>query len=124
MIKSHLKMCLKLNKKPIDLSYMKAYSVDDEKGYCYINGGYKNNRKYNIQQYEPWTGLEYTFAAHLYIMGMKKEAMQVIKDVFDRKKACGMTWNHIECGGNYFRPMVIGMFYLLPELAKKYGIKV
>jgi len=113
MIKSHLKMCLKYNKKKVDISYMKAYAIPEEKGVCYINGGYKDNRKYCLQQYEPWTGLEYTFAIHLYIMGMKKEAMQVVRDVHIRKLNCGMAWNHIECGGHYYRAMVIGIFFYL-----------
>ncbi len=111
MIKSHLKTCLKYNRKKIDPKNMKAYYTPGEKGWCYINGGYKDNKRYCFQQYEPWTGMEYAFALHLYIMGMKKEALKVIKDVYNRKLKCGMIWNHIECGGDYFRPMVIGAFW-------------
>jgi hypothetical protein len=44
---------------------------------------------------------------------MKEEAFQVIKDVVERKLKCGMFFNHIECGGDYFRPMVIGAFWEL-----------
>ncbi|OGS21684.1 MAG: hypothetical protein A2252_11810 [Elusimicrobia bacterium RIFOXYA2_FULL_39_19] len=113
MIESHLKICLKQNRKKMDSGYMKEYSTPGEKGWCYINGGYKDNKKVCFQQYEPWTGIEFAFAVHLYIMGMKKEALRVIKDVEDRKASCGMSWNHIECGGDYFRPMVIGALYEL-----------
>jgi len=110
MIKLHLKACLKYNRKKMDPTYMKAYYTPGEDGFCYINGGYKDNKRVSFQQYEPWTGLEYAFAVHLHIMGMRKEALRVIKDVYDRKLKCGMIWNHIECGGDYFRPMVIGIF--------------
>jgi len=44
-------------------------------------------------------------------MGKKKQALQVVKDVHDRKIACGMTYNHAECGGDYFRPMVIAALW-------------
>lgn len=119
MIKSHLKACLKYNRKKIDYSYMKMYYTPDEKGWCYINGGYKDNRKFCYQQFEPWTGMEYAFALHLYIMGMKKAALRVIKDVHRRKRECGMVWNHIECGGNYYRPFVIGALWDLICKEKK-----
>lgn len=112
MVKSHLKTALKYNRKRMDPTYMKAYYTPGEAGWCYINGGYKDNKKRCYQQYEPWTGIEYAFALHLQIMGMRKQALQVIKDVYDRKSRCGMLWNHIECGGDYFRPMMIGVFYL------------
>jgi len=108
MIQSHLKICFKMNRKKIDPTYMKYYYTPGEKGWCYINGGYKDNKKIIKQQYEPWTGMEYAYALQLYINGMKNLAYKVIKDVLDRKVRCGMVWNHIECGGDYFRPQVIG----------------
>ncbi|MBN1898349.1 MAG: hypothetical protein JW827_06200 [Spirochaetes bacterium] len=111
MILSHLRSCLKHNRKKMDLSYMQAYSTPGEKGWCYINGGYPDNKRISFQQYEPWTGTEYSFALHLAIMGLKKKAFRVIKDVHNRKKRCGMFFNHIECGGDYFRPMVIGALW-------------
>lgn len=111
MIKSHLKSCLKYNRKKLNPEYMLKYYTPGEKGWCYINGGYKEEKQYCSQQYEPWTGMEYAFAIHLYIMGMRKEALRVVKDVYERKLKCGMVWNHIECGGDYFRPMVIGALW-------------
>lgn len=111
MIKSHLRYCLKHNRKRIDPSYMKNYYTPGERGFCYINGAYKDERRVSFQQYEPWTGIEYAFAIHLYIMGMRREALKVIKDVANRKKRCGMFFNHLECGGDYFRPMVIGLLW-------------
>jgi uncharacterized protein (DUF608 family) len=117
LVKSHLRACFKYNRKKIDPSYMKAYYTPGEKGFCYINGGYPDGRRVCFQQYEPWTGLEYTLALHCALMGMKREAMQVVKDVYDRKMSCGQHWNHIECGGEYFRPMVIGALWEL--LAQK-----
>jgi uncharacterized protein (DUF608 family) len=95
---------------------MKTYCTPGEQGWCYINGGYKTDKRVSFQQYEPWTGTEYAYAAHLLIMGMKKQAVQVIKDIFDRKLVAGMTWNHYECGGDYYRPMVFGLLY---DLLKK-----
>ncbi|MBU1077322.1 MAG: hypothetical protein KKH98_08515, partial [Spirochaetes bacterium] len=111
MVRSHLKRCWKYNRKKFDPEIMKAYSTPGEKGHCYINGGYKDNKKLCFQQYEPWTGIEYSYALHLYLTGMKRKAFRVIRDVHERKKKCGMVWNHIECGGDYFRPMVIGAFW-------------
>jgi uncharacterized protein (DUF608 family) len=120
MIKSHLRYCLKHNRKKMDLSYMKDYSTPGEIGYCYINGAYKDERKVCFQQYESWTGIEYAFAIHLFIMGMKKDSLKVIKDVYKRKFRSGMFYNHIECGGDYFRPMVIGLLWEL--FNKKYKL--
>jgi uncharacterized protein (DUF608 family) len=116
---SHLKACIKLNRKPIDPATMKEYRAPGEKGYCYINGGYPDNRNAGCQAFEPWTGMEYAFAIHLHLAGMKKEALQVIKEVHDRKESCGLVWNHIECGTDYYRPMVIGGFWKLLGAKRK-----
>lgn len=111
MVVSHLKTVFRMNRKHIDRSYMKSYETPGEVGWCYINGGYADNRKVGFQQYEPWTGMEYAYALHLDIMGMRKLALQVVRDVHDRKVRCGMVWNHVECGGDYFRPMLIGALW-------------
>jgi len=105
---SHLNACVKYNRKPHDFRNMDVYSTPGEEGWCYINGGYPDNRRVCHQQAEPWTGLEYSFALHLAVMGKIKRALQVVKEVQERKEACGMTYNHFECGGDYYRPMVIG----------------
>ena len=44
--------------------------TEGEDGWCYINGGYKKDRRSCFQQYEFWTGLEYAFAVFLYIENM------------------------------------------------------
>jgi uncharacterized protein (DUF608 family) len=110
-VMSHLNACLIYNRKKFDISYMTEYGTPGEDGFCYINGGYPDNRRVGWQQYEPWTGMEYAYAVHLAVMGKKKQALQVVKDVHDRKIACGMTYNHAECGGDYFRPMVIAALW-------------
>jgi uncharacterized protein (DUF608 family) len=107
-VRAHLRAVLKYNRKTVDHSYMKSYVSPGEKGFCIINGGYKDNRRIGLQQYEPWTGMEYAFALHCWLMGMKREALQTIRDVHERLQTSGHTWNHVECGGEYFRPMVIG----------------
>jgi len=111
MAVSHLKEVFRLNRKRVDISYMKAYETPGEEGWCYINGGYPDGRKVGFQQYEPWTGMEYAYALQLDLMGMRKKALQVVKDIHDRKVKCGMVWNHVECGGDYFRPMIIGALW-------------
>lgn len=113
LVRSHLKSCLKLNRKKYDGSYMKQYGTPGERGWCYINGGYATDKRIGWQQYEPWTGIEYAFAVHLQVMGMKKEAMRVVKDVHDRRASCGTVWNHQECGGDYYRAMMVGAFWEL-----------
>ena len=111
MVRSHLKSVIKYNRVRHDPDYMYSYGTAGEEGYCYINGGYKDKRRICFQQYEPWTGMEYAFAVHCAAMGMTREALQVVKDVHGRKVKCGMVWNHVECGGDYFRPMVIGALW-------------
>jgi len=96
----------------MDLTYMRAYSSPGEKGWCYINGGYpEGEKRVSYQQYEPWTGMEYALAYQLWINGMKLSALKVVREVFDRKKRSGMTWNHIECGGDYYRALMIGALW-------------
>ena len=95
----------------MDASYMRHYITPGEKGWCYANGGYPDGRRVVFQQFEPWTGIEYSFATHLALMGMRKDAMTVVREVHERKVAAGMVWNHIECGGDYFRPLMIGALW-------------
>ncbi len=65
----------------------------------------------HYQQYEPWTGMEYALAFQLWINGMKWSAMKVVAEVFERKRRSGMIWNHIECGGDYYRALMIGALW-------------
>jgi uncharacterized protein (DUF608 family) len=112
MVKSHLRWTVKLNRKKMDLTYMRAYSSPGEKGWCYINGGYPGeDKRVSYQQFEAWTGMEYALAFQLWINGMKLSALRVVREVFDRKKRAGMTWNHIECGGDYYRALMIGALW-------------
>jgi len=108
MVASHLKSCLRMCRKRMDPKIMAHYYTPGEIGWYYANGAYPDGHNVCFQQVEPWTGIEYAFAVHLALMGMKKESLKVVKDVHDRKARCGMIWNHIECGGDYFRPMMIG----------------
>ncbi len=120
MVRKHLASAWRLCRKRSDYSYMQSYITPGEEGWCYINGGYPDGRRVCFQQFEPWTGSEYDYAIHLALMGQRKRALKVVKDVQDRKVKCGMTYNHLECGGDYYRPMVIGAFWdLLAGQAKR-----
>lgn len=59
----------------------------------------------------PWTGVEYAFAAHLRLMGLRDEGRRVAKDAFDRYELAGMRFNHLECGGYYYRSLAIWALY-------------
>jgi uncharacterized protein (DUF608 family) len=52
-----------------------------------------------------WTGVELAYASFLIYEGMYNEGINVIKTVDDRYRKAGIYWNHMECGGHYFRPM-------------------
>lgn len=66
-----------------------------------------------------WTGVEYSFAAHLYAVGKGAEAERLIRQIEARHRRWGMVWDHQEFGGHYFRPLsalaipnsVIGLSY-------------
>ncbi len=66
-----------------------------------------------------WTGVEYSFAAHLYAAGKGAEAERLVRQVEARHRRWGMVWDHQEFGGHYFRPLsalaipnsVIGLSY-------------
>lgn len=60
----------------------------------------------------PWSGVEYTVAAHLVLMGMEREGARVVRDVWDRYERMGLRFNHIECGGHYYRAMSSWAVYL------------
>jgi len=53
----------------------------------------------------PWTGIEFEVAAHMISEGMIKEALKILKSIHERYARYGEYWNHIECGGHYYRPM-------------------
>jgi hypothetical protein len=68
----------------------------------------------SLQRDNPWTGTEYAVASLLIQEGFIREGLNVVKNVYDRYQKSGMTWNHIECGGHYYRAMDIWM--VLTEL--------
>jgi hypothetical protein len=61
----------------------------------------------SLQRDNPWTGTEYAVASLLIQEGFIREGLTVAKNVYDRYQRSGMTWNHIECGGHYYRAMDI-----------------
>ncbi|MEM2187319.1 MAG: GH116 family glycosyl hydrolase [Thermofilaceae archaeon] len=53
----------------------------------------------------PWTGIEFEVAAHMIHEGLLEEALNILKAVHERYARYGLYWNHIECGGHYYRAM-------------------
>ena len=53
----------------------------------------------------PWTGTEYAVASLMIQEGLVKEGIEVLRAVYERYSKYGMFWNHIECGGHYYRAM-------------------
>lgn len=92
--------------------------------YCHKPEGYLANcawpdgkgifidRKTADQANWPWTGVEYTVASHLIIAGLEDEGITVARDVWDRYEKRGMRFNHIECGGFYYRALSSWCVYL------------
>lgn len=78
-----------------DWRYFAAGSPD---GYNEARGG---------QWPTPWTGTEYYVAAVMAAEGLWTEALDVIKNVYDRHVRAGMVYNHIECGEHYFRALAV-----------------
>lgn len=106
MVKSAITACYKYNRKPVQQGM--AY-IDWQKGECWVNGAWPRGGatvpEIGNQWGSPWTGTEYMFASLLIYEGMVKEGLEVVKAVYDRYNYAGLTWNHIECGWHYFRPM-------------------
>ncbi|MBC7328345.1 hypothetical protein H5T87_09590 [bacterium] len=106
MVKSAITACYKYNRKPVQPGM--AY-IDWQKGECWVNGAWPRGgatvNEIGGQWGSPWTGTEYMFASLLIYEGMVKEGLEVVKAVYDRYNYAGLTWNHIECGWHYFRPM-------------------
>jgi len=53
----------------------------------------------------PWTGTEYATASLMIQEGLVEEGLRVLRTVYERYAKYGMFWNHIECGGHYYRAM-------------------
>jgi uncharacterized protein (DUF608 family) len=77
----------------------------------------------SLQRDNPWTGTEYAVASLLIQEGFIDEGLTIVKNVYDRYQKSGLTWNHIECGGHYYRAMDIwavladlgGIYYNAPQ---------
>jgi uncharacterized protein (DUF608 family) len=72
-----------------------------------VSGGLGELVSPSLQRDNPWTGTEYAVASLLIQEGFVREGLNVVKNVYDRYQRSGMTWNHIECGGHYYRAMDI-----------------
>ena len=53
----------------------------------------------------PWTGVELAVAAQMIREDMLEEAMTMLRKLYERYGRYGMFWNHVECGGHYYRSM-------------------
>ncbi|MEM2478230.1 MAG: GH116 family glycosyl hydrolase [Thermoproteota archaeon] len=94
-----------------------------KKGEGLINGAYPDGKRpalsgdlkyengtglpYRVgcQMDTPWTGVEFAVAAQMIHEEMLSEAMTILKELYDRYSRYGLFWNHIECGGHYYRSM-------------------
>lgn len=55
---------------------------------------------------EVWTGIEYQVATHLALVGLKEEALDIVKGIrlrYDGRRR--NPWNEFECGSHYARAM-------------------
>ncbi|MEI7833848.1 MAG: GH116 family glycosyl hydrolase, partial [bacterium] len=80
-------------------------------------GGIEITRRGSDQANCPWSGVEYSVAAHLAMLGERGVGREVAQAVFARYDDAGMRFNHIECGGYYYRAMSSWALYLA-----EYGI--
>lgn len=60
----------------------------------------------------PWSGVEYTVAAHMILLGMEREGIKVARNVWERYERVGERFNHVECGGHYYRALSSWAVYL------------
>jgi len=70
------------------------------------------NRGVPDQARTPWTGVEFSFAAHLALMGMERPAVKIVKDIWERYEKKGLRFIHIECGDHYYRALSAWAVYL------------
>lgn len=77
-----------------------------------FGGAIEIGRHTSDQANSPWSGVEYALAAHLVLMGMEAEGLQVAQDVWQRYEQAGLRFNHIECGANYYRALSSWAVYL------------
>ncbi len=77
-----------------------------------FGGSIEIGRHTSDQANSPWSGVEYAVAAHLILMGMEREGLQVANDVWTRYERAGLRFNHVECGANYYRALSSWAVYL------------
>ena len=98
MVKKHLRAAMKYNFHP-------------EQGL--LNGAYPPGTVVpeqaitSFQVSTPWTGTEYAVASHLLEESMYEEAIAVVMAVDERYWERSLYWDHQECGGHYYRAMVV-----------------
>jgi uncharacterized protein (DUF608 family) len=68
-------------------------------------GRVKIRRETSDQANCPWSGVEFAVAAEMLLLGLEREGMAVLRGVWQRYERFGMRYNHIECGGHYYRAM-------------------
>ncbi len=64
------------------------------------------------QWHNPWTGVEYFFAAELALAFRNEKAQQLLDAIFSRSQEQGFRFNHPECGNFYSRALSIYATYL------------
>jgi len=60
---------------------------------------------WNYQTASPWTGTEYCVASFFIQEGMVDDALEIVKNVYERYLRIGTIWKHIECGSHYSRAL-------------------
>jgi len=60
----------------------------------------------------PFSGVEYSVAAHLVMLGREREGLRLARNVWERHERQGMRFNHIECGEHYYRALAVWALYL------------
>lgn len=75
-------------------------------------GAVSIGRHTSDQAGSPWSGVEYAAAAHLILLGLEREGLQVAQNVWARYERAGLRFNHIECGANYYRALSSWAVYL------------
>lgn len=75
-------------------------------------GGAGTSRLGTDQANCPWSGVEYAVAAHMILLGMENAGIKVARDVWERYEHVGERFNHIECGGHYYRALSSWAVYL------------
>jgi uncharacterized protein (DUF608 family) len=103
-IKSALSAIYKYNYKP-EAGLLNGATPNKFEGKSAEVGAEMGFESRSLQKDNPWTGTEYAVASLLIQESFIKEALTIVKNVYDRYQQAGLTWNHIECGGHYYRAM-------------------